>query len=61
MVLLLKNNLTVLHPVDIKGSGGTGLIEFVKILKKSKSPDILVNVHQPNYGYHDVRYETAAN
>lgn len=39
MVLLLKNNLTVLHPVEIKGSGGTGMIEFVKILKKSKHSD----------------------
>jgi hypothetical protein len=34
MKLLLKNNLTVFHPVELKGSGGTGVFEVLKVLKK---------------------------
>ena len=35
MTLLIKNNLTILYPIELKGSGGTGIVEFVKIIKKS--------------------------
>jgi hypothetical protein len=35
MTLLIKNNLTIIYPVELKGSGGTGIIEFIKILKKN--------------------------
>lgn len=34
MKLMLKNNLTQLHAIDVKGCGGTGLLEIVKVLKK---------------------------
>lgn len=49
MKLLLKNNLTLLHSIDLKGAGGTGLLEVVKVLKKSPfsggNADNLVNAH----------------
>jgi hypothetical protein len=35
MKLIVKNNVTVLHMVDVKGSSGTGILEVTKILKKS--------------------------
>jgi hypothetical protein len=37
MTLLIKNNLTTIYTVDVKGSGGSGLIEFVKVAKKSEN------------------------
>jgi hypothetical protein len=39
MKLLIKNNLTAIEPVDLKGSGGTGFIEFVKVFKHSFGGD----------------------
>lgn len=54
MTLLLRNNLAIIHPVTVKGSSGTGLIEIVKTLKKSSSGDAYVNV--PGHKSHfDVR------
>lgn len=47
MTLLLKNNLCVLQAVNLKGSGGTGLIEVVKVLKKSYTSETYTNVHTP--------------
>ena len=45
MTLLLKNNLCVLQAVNLKGNGGTGLIEIVKVLKKSYTSETYTNVH----------------
>jgi hypothetical protein len=34
MKLIIKNNLTLIHAIDVKGKSGTGFLEVVKILKK---------------------------
>ncbi len=44
MNLIIKNNLTVFHQVELKGKSGTGLIEFTSILKKSLNSDSYVHV-----------------
>ena len=48
MKLILKNNLTFIHAIDLKGRSGTGFLEVVKILKKAPpisglSPDHYIN------------------
>ena len=50
MKLLLKNNLTVIHAIDVKGKSGSGFLEVVKVLKKAPSisginPDYYINAH----------------
>jgi len=50
MKLILKNNLTVLHAIDIKGKSGSGFLEVVKVLKKAPplsgiSHDYYINAH----------------
>jgi len=35
--VLIKNNLTILYPVELHGRSGTGFIQFVKVLKQRHS------------------------
>jgi hypothetical protein len=35
MKLLLKNNLTQIHAIDLKGKSGSGFLEVIKVLKKA--------------------------
>lgn len=55
MKVILKNNLTLLHSIDVKGSSGTGIVEVIKVLKKvytvtSSLQDHYINAHALN-GY----------
>mmetsp|Transcript_22629 Transcript_22629/g.21796 ORF Transcript_22629/g.21796 Transcript_22629/m.21796 type:complete len:209 (-) Transcript_22629:3080-3706(-) len=34
MTLLVRNNLTIFYPIELKGSAGTGIIEFISSSKK---------------------------
>lgn len=53
MNLLIKNNLTVLHQVELRGCSGTGLIEFTKVLKKSQTTENYISVQNLHQGFHD--------
>lgn len=35
MTLLIKNDLTILYPLELRGSSGTGIIEFVHVFKSA--------------------------
>jgi hypothetical protein len=35
MKLILKNNLTLIHAIDVKGRSGTGFLEIAKVLKRA--------------------------
>ncbi len=50
MKLLLKNNLTQIHAIDLKGKSGSGFLEVIKVLKKAPpisgiSQDFYINAH----------------
>ena len=46
-ILFLKNNLTILYPIKLKGEGGSGQITFINYYKnmKSKKTDIFNNTN----------------
>jgi hypothetical protein len=48
MKLILKNNLTFIHALDLKGKAGTGFLEVVKILKKAPPISGLSSDHYIN-------------
>lgn len=41
--LFIKNNLTILYPVLLKGQGGSGLLNFYNVNKFNKEPDFKIN------------------
>lgn len=49
MKLLLKNNLTVFHPVELRGSGGTGVFEVLKVVKKKSNSKMASIVIKEQY------------
>ena len=48
MKLILKNNLTFIHSLDLKGKSGTGFLEVIKILKKAPPISGLSSDHYIN-------------
>jgi hypothetical protein len=48
MKLVLKNNLTFIHSLDLRGKSGTGFLEVVKILKKAPAISGLSSDHYIN-------------
>jgi len=67
MKLLIKNNFTLMQAVDLRGSGGTGLLDIVGLFKRASGSDHYVNaqtltgnlygVH--HYGYPDHIYQVS--
>lgn len=50
MKLILKNNLTQIHAIDLKGKSGSGFLEVIKVLKKAPpisgvSQDYYINAY----------------
>ena len=37
MTLLVRNNLTIFYPIELKGSAGTGIIEVISSSKKAQN------------------------
>ena len=48
MKLVLENNLTFIHSLDLRGRSGTGFLEVVKILKKVPAISGLSSDHYIN-------------